>query len=602
MAFVPTTLWKLPFITTWGDSRNQNQPTDSAEEAQNLESTIHALRRVPSDTPGKPTEFTPIRFIFANTLARHDRLLLAFDALVLSETLGREVNLGKIIHGDDCVTLSVRTAALHSEVRKIAAKITTLLSSQAVPDLVLNRNCAECEFLDRCRRKAIESDDLSLLSNMTESERKHLTHKGIFTVTQLSYTFRPRKRPKHMRDRREPYHHSLKALAIRENKIHIVGSPTFAVSGTPVFLDVESVPDRAFYYLIGMRVLKNDSSIQYSFWADTRQDERRIWMEFLQALMQVDNPVLLHYGSFETTFLRRMCDRYPGAADNAAFVEKLSTDAVNVLAFIYGQVYFPTYSNGLKEIAGFLGFKWPDPGGAGLYSVFWRHQWDISLAPEIRQKLVAYNGADCDALELLTNTLVRLPSRSTDSKQSLQEREVAFVTAELSNVFSHPSWQPFRGAMPELDAINEAAQWDYQRDRIYVRSKTSVRRRERKRQADERLSPLVEQILSFPGRPVCPKCLRQSRQKADRVSVLLQDLIFGRSSVKRRAVRHDFQQYWCPQCECTFGLDERFKANTKFGWNLIALYFYLRVPICEGWRLMPPSWFLRFWISRAVRG
>src|SRR5438128_12495177 len=32
MAFVPTRLWKSPFITTWGDSRNQNHPTDSAEE------------------------------------------------------------------------------------------------------------------------------------------------------------------------------------------------------------------------------------------------------------------------------------------------------------------------------------------------------------------------------------------------------------------------------------------------------------------------------------------------------------------------------------------------------------------------------------------
>src|SRR5450759_4572706 len=33
-AFVPSMPWKLPFITTWDDSRNQNHPTDSAEEAQ----------------------------------------------------------------------------------------------------------------------------------------------------------------------------------------------------------------------------------------------------------------------------------------------------------------------------------------------------------------------------------------------------------------------------------------------------------------------------------------------------------------------------------------------------------------------------------------
>src|SRR5271165_5083702 len=33
MAFAPTKRWKSPSITTWEDSRNQNQPTDSAEEA-----------------------------------------------------------------------------------------------------------------------------------------------------------------------------------------------------------------------------------------------------------------------------------------------------------------------------------------------------------------------------------------------------------------------------------------------------------------------------------------------------------------------------------------------------------------------------------------
>src|ERR671937_187896 len=67
------------------------------------------------------------------------------------------------------------------------------------------------------------------------SERKELNGKGIFTVTQLSYTFRPRRRPKHLREKREKYHHSLKALAIRERKIHIVGNPDLKIEGTPVY-------------------------------------------------------------------------------------------------------------------------------------------------------------------------------------------------------------------------------------------------------------------------------------------------------------------------------------------------------------------------------
>ena len=89
---------------------------------------------------------------------------------------------------------------------------------------------------------------------MTVKERKKLHDKGIFTVTQLSYTFRPRRRPKRLRDKREKYRHSLRALAIRQKKIHIVGSPEIKIEGTPVYLDVEGLPDRDFYYLIGVRL------------------------------------------------------------------------------------------------------------------------------------------------------------------------------------------------------------------------------------------------------------------------------------------------------------------------------------------------------------
>ena len=185
-----------------------------------LESELHALERVPAEGRGKPAQFIPIRFVFTNKLENDDKLALAFDAFALSRSLGREISLGKIIHGDDHATLKVKTSALTSEVRKVTGKIASLLSSHSPPDLILNRHCAECEFRARCRQKAIEKDDLSLLSSMTEKERKKFNSKGIFGVTQLSYTFRPRRRPKRLAGKREKYHHSLKALAIRERKAH----------------------------------------------------------------------------------------------------------------------------------------------------------------------------------------------------------------------------------------------------------------------------------------------------------------------------------------------------------------------------------------------
>src|SRR5208337_1194439 len=89
-------------------------------------------------------------------------------------------------------------------------------AGQSPADLVLNRHCQECQFRARCRSKAHEIDDLSLLSGMTEKERSRHRSKGIFTVTQLSYTFRPRRTPKRVKAQSKPHNFALQALAIRE--------------------------------------------------------------------------------------------------------------------------------------------------------------------------------------------------------------------------------------------------------------------------------------------------------------------------------------------------------------------------------------------------
>src|SRR5437879_1440602 len=56
------------------------------------------------------------------------------------------------------------------------------------------RRAAAMGRLRRCRGLAIERDDLSLLNAMTSKERAKCNAKGIVTITQLSYGYRPRRR------------------------------------------------------------------------------------------------------------------------------------------------------------------------------------------------------------------------------------------------------------------------------------------------------------------------------------------------------------------------------------------------------------------------
>ena len=545
---------------------------DVTARAQNLDSSLHAVERISSNARGQPAQIIPTRFIFTNKLTRDDKLLLAFDALVLSETMGREISFGKIIHGDNHASLKVRIAALTGEVRKLTRKIANLLSSQSPPDLVLNRHCAECEFQARCRQKAIEKDDLSLLSRMTEKERKKFNSKGLFTVTQLSYTFRPRRRPKRLAAKHEKYHHSLKALTIRERKIHIVGSPELKIEGTPVYLDVEGLPDRDFYYLIGVRIKTAVGIIQHSLWADRADDEEKIWTNFLYILSGIENPILIHYGSFETTFMKRMCDRY-GEPLESSLMAKAIESAVNLLSVIFAQIYFPTFSNGLKEIAGYLGFAWSDPNASGVQTIAWRHEWEVAKTPSLKATILAYNAQDCEALEQLAGRLVELFQASPEAKSSSQNDVVH--TENLTP----PSPYGFKRntfSFPELDVINKAAYWDYQRERVYVKSnahlKVALTRSSRARKV---LSP--NKTIDCPRPHCCPKCSSKNFFGHGKKSKIVTDLKFMRHGIKRWIVLYRFHRYKCQDCGVIFLPEKRGWPLHKFGPGLFAYSVYQNI-------------------------
>jgi predicted RecB family nuclease len=365
--------------------------------AQDLACTLHAVERVPSDNPGTAAQFIPTRFIFTNKLGRHDKLLLAFDALVLSQTLGLDVVLGKITHGEDFVTRKVKTSALDSEVRGITAKIAALISEKKPPDLVLNRHCPECEFRDSCRKKAVETDDLSLLAGISEDERNRHRSKGIFTVAQLSYTFRPRRTPKGAKNPARPRYPALQALAIRENTVFVHGSPRLPDPKTQVYLDIEGLPDNGSYYLLGALIVTEGQEAFHSFWASDASQEPGIFAQFAEAIANLPDFQVLHFGDYETVALERMKAKLPESLHPS--IDAILERATNVLSVIHPHLYFPTYSNGLKDIGRFLGFKRADADATGLQSIIWRKTWNVNRAPDIKALLLRYNEDDCRTLK-----------------------------------------------------------------------------------------------------------------------------------------------------------------------------------------------------------
>jgi hypothetical protein len=247
-------------------------------------------------------------------------------------------------------------------------------------------------------------------------------------------------------------------------------------------------------------------------------------------------------------------------------------------------VYFPTYSNGLKQIASYLDYRWTYPGASGVHALMWRSQWDLSQESALKDRLIAYNIDDCKALEVAFGTLAELGNggNETDGASHTTQATEAIQVESLRREYP----QRFRRttfATPELAAINRCAYWDYQRSKVYVRTSEAVRKAVRKEAAREQaiVPPINATVIADQAGPrVCPKCGATTRiYKHARLERIVHDVRFTKTSVKRWVVRYRYSRYYCTTCSFAFQVH---RANEIYGPSLRALVMYymieLRVP------------------------
>ena len=90
------------------------------------------------------------------------------------------------------------------------------------PLIILNNHCPICPFRKACLDQAEKEDNLSLLDRMTPKVMRKYHKKGIFTVNQLSYLFKPRRRKRKRAPGPVGFNLELQALALRTGKIYSI--------------------------------------------------------------------------------------------------------------------------------------------------------------------------------------------------------------------------------------------------------------------------------------------------------------------------------------------------------------------------------------------
>ena len=514
-------------------------------------------------------QYIPILFSEGEKVRKEQRLLLEMYGLLLARLQGQMPVHGIIWHGKECKETKARLNADLRKTERLLRDLKEMCNAESSPKLILNDHCHVCEFRQRCHEQALNEDNISLLRSLGVKEIKNYARKGILTVTQLAHTFRPRRKPKRAAQSSKKRYHALQALAIRDKRLYVFGVPELKTSPVAIYLDVESTYEQGAVYLIGMIVVENGSETRYSLWADSQSHEQHILDQFLAIVNKYEDYLLFCYGGYEKTFLKRMGK----AATDKKLVDKVLNRLINTLSLIYSYLYFPTYSNGLKDIGRCLGYSWTEAAASGIQSMVWRNRWESTGGGEWKQKLLTYNLEDCAALKKVTDLIYTIAANTDPGKGSVvldNEAVPVSLVQDIDTLTHDRKWGRVAFYHPEYEFINNCAYFNYQRDRVYIRTSRTLRKNKvrlaKKRNRRLRITKHFQILAS-----TCPFC-NSSEIATAQVGKVLNcqkprvkrafELVFTSGGIQRKVYEYRTLVHQCLKCNQIF-IPEQYERLEK---------------------------------------
>jgi predicted RecB family nuclease len=538
---------------------------------------IDVLEKISGSSTFGGFSYIPVFANYKEKPSKEDKLFLVASGILLNRWKNGIAEYGKMLFGKELKTTRVNFEELYEKTNRILSCVKSIWIEKKEPSFLLNSHCKVCEFNLHCREKAINEDHLSLLSGITQKEIIRWNNKGYFTITQLSYAFKARRRRLRTQYYKRPHHFELKALAIRDHKTYVYDTPNaLNTSKAEIYFDVEGLPDSGDYYLIGLVVYSKGEFEKYSFWADSIDEELDIFHRFLLLLRKYESYTLYHYGNYEVRFLKKMFKRYHQDCRLMDYsLDHLLKNCCNLLSYFYSHIYLPTFTNGLKEIGRYLGFCWTDSEASGIQSIVWRNKWEKTRNEKIKSTLIRYNNEDCKVLIILKKFIQSLCLQASNNKD--QPTQIVYCNdLQLTNCFG---FQRGQVAFPEMNYISKSAYFDYQRERVFVRTDAVIKKIQshKGKRGWSRTKNCEPNIIRKLAAKECSNCQSHDLAKLTTVSKQIIDLKFEKSAVIRWVTQLNAYQYVCRACTYKFVPEQYKKVKSRYGHNLISWTIYQNI-------------------------
>ncbi|MEB3322917.1 MAG: TM0106 family RecB-like putative nuclease [Synechococcaceae cyanobacterium] len=360
-----------------------------------LEAHPPLLQRVAGPSRWGAHGYRPVLARQGRRLTREHRLVLTLWGRLLAEHQQAPVPQGLVLAGSgrdlqrERLTLG---SGLHRQLEGGLERLAHDLGRTTPPPLVSDRRkCTLCSWRDLCDRTAAAEGHLSEVSGIGGRRRELLLEQGITDLHQLAAA-EPGALAEALAVHGEQ-HRDVAASLVAQARVQAAGTPRRITPGAALpelqgaagvlLYDIESDPDARDDFLHGVLRLERTGDGSWPG-ADGRpgryqpllalqeHGEARLWARLRRLLECYPAWPVLHYGETEALGLLRLAERQ-GAAK--AERERLRERLVDVHQRLRQHWLLPVNSYGLKAVAGWLGFRWSQPGVDGARCLLWWRQW-----------------------------------------------------------------------------------------------------------------------------------------------------------------------------------------------------------------------------------